>query len=278
MLTALLALFLLACFGGESYVVEGIVVEVHQPDSVVIDHRDIPGFMGAMTMPFDVSDPSLLEGLEPGHRVVARLEIGEKLGGELTRLRITGKGPAPEIIDDGPLPLRAGQLFPELAIPTEDGAVVVIGPAQTQRLVVTFLYTRCPIPEACPAIVARMQALQEVMPADSRIIAITLDPEHDTLELLKSYASEVSADPTKWHFGRVEREPLADLALLAGLPVAREGGQILHGLRTLVIDAGGKLIERYDDNSWPLDRVVLQLANGTPLAPPGVSGTLTPKE
>jgi len=275
MWTCILAL-LFAC-GGESYVVEGSVVEVH-PQSVVIDHREIPGFMGAMTMPFEVEDPSLLEGLVPGHRIVARLEIGEELGGELTKIRITGKGPAPEIIDDGPLPLRSGQTFPNLSIPTHDGRAAALGEAQSQRLVLTFLYTRCPIPEACPAIISRMQALQEVMPADARIVAITLDPEHDTLELLAEYANNVSADAGKWHFGRLEREPLADLALLAGLPVTREGDQILHGLRTLVIDRGGKLIERYDDNNWPLDRMVAQLAEGTPLAPPGISGTLTPKE
>jgi len=267
---------LLAC-GGESYVVEGIVVEVH-PKSVVIDHREIPGFMGAMTMPFQVSDPALVEGLEPGHLVLARLEIGEEMGGTLTKIRVTGKGPAPEVVDDGPLPLRSGQVFPSLAIPTHDGAAAMLGPDQGGALVLTFLYTRCPIPEACPAIIARMQALQEALPTDSQILALTLDPEHDTAAVLKTYAQTVGADGSKWRFGRLERESLADLALLAGLPVRREGGQILHGLRTLVIDGNGKLVERYDDNNWPLDRVVEQLATGAPPAPPGISGTLTPAE
>ena len=254
------------------------MVEVH-PDTVVIDHREIPGFMGAMTMPFQVSSPDLISDLEPGHRVVARLEIGdEKMGGMLTKIRVTGKGPPPEVIDDGPLPLRSGQVFPALSIPTYGDAEVVIGPDQTHPLVLTFLYTRCPIPEACPAIIARMQALQEALPEGSQILALTLDPEHDTLALLETYAQGVGAEPAKWRFGRLEREPLAQLALLAGLPVRREGDQILHGLRTLVIYKGGKLVERYDDNNWPLDRVVQQLTRGEPPAPAGISGTLTPKQ
>jgi protein SCO1/2 len=267
---------LIAC-GGESYVVEGIVVEVHS-DNVVIDHREIPGFMGAMTMPFEVSDPALLADLKPGHRVLARLEIGDELGGKLTKIRVTGQGPAPEIVDDGPMPIRSGQSFPALSVPTHDGSSVSVGPDQTDALVVTFLYTRCPIPEACPAIVARMQALQEVLPAQSQILAITLDPEHDTVDLLRDYAGAVGAKDKTWKFGRLDRDALAQLALLSGLPVTREGDQILHGLRTLVIYRGGVLVERYDDNNWPLDRVVTQLSTGKPSAPPGISGTLTPSK
>jgi cytochrome oxidase Cu insertion factor (SCO1/SenC/PrrC family) len=58
----------------------------------------------------------------------------------------------------------------------------------------------------------------------------------------------------------------------------REDGQILHSHRFLVLDKDGTLIERYDDNRWPVDRVLQQLASGQPLAPSGTSGTLTPAE
>jgi hypothetical protein len=67
---------------------------------------------------------------------------------------------------------------------------------------------------------------------------------------------------------------LEHLVSRAALPVTRDG-TILHGTRLMVLDANGALIERYDDNGWPLERVVSQLLTGGPAAPVGSIGTLT---
>lgn len=265
---------LLACWGERAYIVEGTVVEVTRPGEVVLDHKEIPGLMGAMVMPFDVADPALTQGLVPGHRVVARFEILES-GGVLTKLRVTGKGPPPEKVDDGPAPVRPGEVLPALDVPTADGSVIRVGEGQDERLAVAFLYTRCPIPEFCPAVVSRLQALQPRLGEGQRILTITLDPEHDTPDVLKAFAEQVGADPARWRFGRLDPEALSELALRSALPVVRDGAEIVHGLRLLVLDRGGRLVERYDDNGWPLDRVVEQLATGGPPAPAGAHGTIS---
>lgn len=264
---------LLACWGERAYIVEGTVVEVTRPGEVVLDHKEIPGLMGAMVMPFEVADPALTEGLEPGHRVIARFEILDS-GGVLTKLRVTGKGPAPKKVEQGPAPVRPGEVLPALDVPTADGGVIRIGEGQEERVAVAFLYTRCPIPEFCPAVVARLQALQPRLGEGQRILTITLDPENDTPEVLRAFAAGAGAEPSRWQFGRLEQAALAELALRSALPVVRDGAEIVHGLRLLVLDRGGRLIERYDDNAWPLERVVEQLATGAPAAPPGSHGTI----
>ncbi|MGA2482766.1 MAG: copper-binding protein [Candidatus Acidiferrales bacterium] len=43
--------------------------------SLVVNHGDIPGFMSAMTMPYDVADPRELEGLGPGDQIRAELVV-----------------------------------------------------------------------------------------------------------------------------------------------------------------------------------------------------------
>jgi len=49
---------------------EGEVVAVdREAGEITLDHGEVPGVMGAMKMPFPVSDPGLLEGVEPGDRV-----------------------------------------------------------------------------------------------------------------------------------------------------------------------------------------------------------------
>src|SRR6516165_10206908 len=54
--------------------VKGLVVAVKPREKTVeIKHEEIPGYMPAMTMPFDVRDTNELAGLQPGQRVSFRL-------------------------------------------------------------------------------------------------------------------------------------------------------------------------------------------------------------
>jgi protein SCO1 len=251
---------------------------------VVLDHEDIAGLMPAMIMPFDVTEAGMLAGVVAGDRVIARYELGEA-GGRITRLRVAGHGPPPAVAT-GPAPLRVGEVLPATTLALHDGSTLTLGPAQTERVALTFVYTRCPVPEFCPAITLRLQALQEALGAAGargedtpgvRIVAVTLDPAYDTREVLAAWAGSVGAGP-RWSFARLEEPGLSDLAMSAGLPVLRqEGAEIAHGVRLLVLDRGGALVERYDDARFPLDRVVTQLTTGGPPMPPGNSGTLTPE-
>jgi protein SCO1/2 len=265
-----------ACWQDPSYIVEGTVVELQGPTRVVVDHADVPGLMPAMVMPFDVADPSLLADVRPGSRILARYELSEG-GSKLTAVRVTGQGPAPRVAT-GPAPLRLGEHLPAFELPTHDGATVVLGPGQQERVALTFLYTRCPLPEFCPAMVGRLAALQQALgdAPGARLVAVTLDPAHDTLPVLATYARDSGAGP-RWSMARLEPGPLADLAMYAGLSVlAQDDDTIAHGTRLLVLDRGGRFVERYDDTRFPLDRVVSQLTTGAPDMPPGNSGTVTP--
>jgi protein SCO1/2 len=264
----------IACGANPVYIVEGTVVEVRPPDSVVLDHEEIPGFMAAMVMPFDVADPASLAELSPGDRVVARFEVSSR-GSRLTQIRVTAEGSAPEVAE-GPTPLRVGDVMPALTLPTHDGSTIALGPEQPDRVALTFIYTRCPEPAFCPAMFARLQALDAALSdaAGVRLVAVTLDPDHDTPDVLAAHAAKLGLTQ---RFALVRAPDLEALAMRAGLPVVRTEGsiEIAHGLRLLVLDRGGKLLERYDDARFPLDRVVTQLRTGAPAGDPNRSGTLT---
>jgi protein SCO1/2 len=63
----------------EKLVGRGVVQKVVPGDRrVVIAHEDIPGFMRAMTMSFEVRNPALLEKCVPGERVRFTLEKTEQ--------------------------------------------------------------------------------------------------------------------------------------------------------------------------------------------------------
>ena len=263
MFSALMLLF--ACGEPEGHRVVGTVVQLTAADEVVLDHEAIEGLMGPMVMPFHVEDPALIADLSPGDRVEARLVVGPS-GGLLRAVRVTGHT-TPPIYDapTGPAPLRVGQVLPTLSLTLADGSTAVLGADQPRPTALTFLYTRCPMPEFCPATVAKYQALQAAAGPDLRLLAITLDPTYDTPDVLGKFAADVGADPAIWQLGIAPR--LEDLALYAGLSVLRpdEGVEIQHGIRVLVLDAQGALVQRYDDHDWPVERVVQQLRTGAPL-------------
>ena len=241
----------LACSTPEpGYPVHAVVVEVTAADEVLLDHDEIPGFMKAMTMPFHVQDHSLLTGLEPGHIVDARLVVTEQ-GGFLSRIAVVGKGPAPTPPTRAPGPIREGQQLPAAKIHYADGTTGVLGAGQGHPVALTFLYTRCPMPDFCPATVAKYQALQPLVDAPIELVAVSLDPSFDTDAVLTTFAESVGAQPGRWRFGRAE--DLDALALSAGMSVMPRDGEILHAKRTLLLDPDGRLLARYDDHSFSVE-------------------------
>jgi protein SCO1/2 len=56
---------------------KGKVVSVDKSGkNLIVDHEAIPGFMGAMTMPYPVKDERLLENLTPGEQITAKVVSG----------------------------------------------------------------------------------------------------------------------------------------------------------------------------------------------------------
>ena len=270
-----LVLLLTACNGANEYIVEGTVYEKPSPTRIVVDHNDIPGFMPAMVMPFDVKDPAILADVDPGETIVARLQM-EPQGAFLEKVRVTGTGIIPETYAAvGTNAVLPGAMLPTMQVPVHDGSVWTIGPGQPEPTAITFIYTRCPIPDYCPLTMSRMAQLQSELGGTGRILGITLDPDFDTNEILSAYAASHGAHAGEFALGRLGEEDLAELAKAAGLSVDASDGEILHGLRLMVTDGNGALIERYDDNRYPIDRVVSQLKTGQPTAPPGSEGTMT---
>lgn len=248
-------------FRPEGWPLQGTVVR-RDGSRVTVDHEAIDGLMDAMVMPFSAPAP-VAAALEPGDVVRAKV-VATDHGFWLVDIDETGHVDA--TLSAEVEPLEIGGVLPRTQLPAARGEAVVIGEGQPVPSVITFLYTTCPDPAFCPALVARLQPLQAAIEGEARIVAVTIDPEHDTEQVLRSYAEQVAADPETWRFARPSPAHLHRLALLAGLTVSVRSGRITHGLRLLVLDDQGRLVERYDDNAWPLERVVTQLRTGEPAA------------
>ena len=131
-------------------------------------------------------------------------------------------------------------------------------PASRDRLlgepwVADLIFTRCK--SVCPLITERMAALGPALPAAVRRVSVSVDPTHDTPEVLARYATEHAAGDTRWLFltgGAEEVRRLAVEGFKLGVAVTplddpRAAEEpITHSTRFVLVDAQGRVRGYYD--------------------------------
>jgi protein SCO1/2 len=225
-----------------------------EPDNrtVVIRHDAITNYMPAMTMPFKVKDRNELAGVRAGDRISFRLHVTEN---ESWIDRIVRTQPAelstngaPANLSTATAPvLRAKHPLLEFAFTNELGQAVTLGGYRGQALAITFVFTRCPIPEYCPQLSKNFQEASRKLlampnaPTNWHLLSVTFDPEYDTASVLKAYGERYQYDPGHWSFLTGPADKIAELARQSGLKYERTGAFFNHDFRTLIVNAGGHL-------------------------------------
>jgi protein SCO1/2 len=248
------------------YELRGQVLEIRPEHSeIMIRHEDIPDFMPAMTMPFQVADDALLAEKVPGDLVTATLVI-EEVRAYLTTVEVTGHADletTPELpaITFANL-LSLGETAPGDSLVNSDGDTWSLSSLQGHRVVLTFIYTRCPLPDFCPLMDRNFAMLQEAIRstpalADVQLVSVSIDPSFDTPVVLRAHADALGADSAIWHF--VTTDEIADFAAPFGVTLTQDPTdalQIVHNLRTAVLDPAGRLVTVRNGNTWtPADLI-----------------------
>jgi protein SCO1/2 len=238
-------------------------------NEITIRHEDIKDFMPAMTMPFKVRDKRLLEGWVAGDLIQATLVVGNE-DAFLSSLTKTGHAevvlaPAPPAAADL---VKAGDAVPDESFVDQDGHPVSLSSFAGRAVALTFIYTRCPLPDFCPLMDRQFAAIQERVTADGtlrgsvHLLSITFDPEFDTPAVLRGHARRVGANPATWSLLTGDHVAIDRFAAALGLSVIRETdgpGGIAHNLRTAVLDRAGRLVTIYSGNDWTPDQVLTSL-------------------
>ena len=246
----------------------GVVVSVDLPKKeITIQHGDIPRFMPAMTMPFKVRDARLLEGRVPGDLVRGTLVV-EDADAHLRTLERTGSGAAPTAAASVPEALAPGAAVPDARFRDEAGKARRLSGWRGQALAVSFIYTRCPLPNFCPLMDEHFKAVQAVVLQEQdlrgrvRLLSVSFDPLHDQPEVLATRAKQLGADPAVWTYLTGEREEIATFASRFGVsivPADPQTQEIVHNLRTAIIDKDGRLSAILRGNEWTPQELIAEL-------------------
>jgi protein SCO1 len=255
-----------------TYQVKGLVIAVMPAEkSVKIKHEEVPGYMQAMTMLFDVKDTNELAGIEAGDPVLFRMHVSEVYGW-IDQIRKTGPK-RNDLPTSGPFrvvrdvePLNEGDLLPEYHFTNQLGQAFSTAQFKGKALAINFLFTRCPYPTFCPQTARYFTATQQKLlslpnaPTNWHLLTISFDPEFDQPEVLKRYAEHYEYNSTHWTFATGALIDITAIGDQLGLKFWRDGnGGFDHNLRTVVIDPSGRVQKNIVGNAWTPEELVQEI-------------------
>ncbi|GMV22270.1 MAG: electron transporter [Acidimicrobiia bacterium] len=246
----------------KQYDMTGMVLAVHaSTQELTIKHDDIVGYMPGMTMNFPVVGSSLMVGREPGELIKATLEVDD-LKVRLTSITHVGMGTIPT--DTNAIAMAGGVLepgdpMPDVALIDQDDRRRSLAEWRGTPVLVTFIYTRCPLPNYCPLMDRNFVTIQRLVAADPQLqgqltlISVSFDPDYDTPAVLTAHAKTIGADLATWTLLTGDRPTVDKLAARFGVGVLRgpDGAtEITHNLRTALFAADGTLLTMYPGSDW----------------------------
>ncbi len=262
----------------QAFTVKGIVKEL-KPNgkTAVIAHEEIPDYMPAMTMDFDVKEKRELAGLKPGDAISFRMVVTKDDGWieNIRKLPPAAPTNAGQVItinstnatNVGPLtfrrspivqPLGIGDAVPDYKFTNQFDTPISLAQFKGRALGITFMFTRCPFPLFCPRMSQNFQKAQSLLktnavaPKNWSLLSLSFDPSWDTPERLNRYANAYNLDTNHWQFATSDLWTIDGFSEQVGMTFYRPTPTSLpeHNLRTLVIDAQGRLQKIFIGNEW----------------------------
>lgn len=245
-----------------TFEVKGVVVSVnYTKHRIIIDHEEIPDYMMAMTMSFKVKDTTLLYRVEPGDSVQGTLAVSRSESW-LETLSVISRGEEPVNPASAADRIfrriyKVGDRIPDFSFVNHDAQRVRLSDYRGKVIAVTFIYSRCPLPDFCIRMSDNFARLQKSLSKDARLknkwhlLTVSFDPAFDTPPVLKRYGKAYGADLATWDFVTDSVKTIQEFA--DGLELIQEedeGGLIAHNLRTAVIDPTGALAAVFKGNEW----------------------------
>ena len=236
---------------------------------VTLNHEAIPGFMEAMTMPYKLKDPNILSELHPGDVITADVLVSQESDASvfLDHIVVVAQGrPDYKPTTQYHVP-ASGDVVPDFKMKNQDGRTIHLNQFRGKKLLITFIYTRCPLPNFCPLVTHNFAVIDKKLNADpsmkgkTHLLCVSFDPEHDTPERLKAYGEQYIGNDAKsafanWDFAVPDKTVLNEMAKFFDVGISNEPDQtITHTLSTTLVGRDGKVLRFYPGNEWTPEQV-----------------------
>ena len=132
-------------------------------------------------------------------------------------------------------------------------------------LVLTFIYSRCPVSKMCPLTVSQLRETGRLARKNKlgpfRILLATLDPRNDTPLRLRGYAKQQKLEGPLFILATGQERTLSDFAGEFNVASFPSEGTLSHNLKTLLLSSNLETVKQYTDNDWTPKQLVEDLKN-----------------
>jgi protein SCO1/2 len=260
----------------KSYKLRGKVVEVGN-GRVTVDAGAIPGLMEAMVMPYKLADPTVASELHPGDVITAKVLAEEDAAGpkniRLDGIVVVGQAKPdykPEVQYHTP---TVGEAVPDFRLLNQSGKLIHLGQFKGEAVLVTFIYTRCPVADYCPKMSENFAAIDRELAKDkgvygkTHLVSVSFDPAYDTPQVLRSYGGAhtgrfTEEDFRHWDFAAPSILELSKVEEWFNVGVTgdtKDAASIQHSLSTVLIGRDGKVAGWWPTNDWKVADVLAAL-------------------
>ncbi|MFZ0286912.1 MAG: SCO family protein [Terriglobales bacterium] len=249
------------------YQLTGKIVTIDRPGlSLVVNADAIPGFMGAMAMPYKVKNGSELNSLIPGDAITAVIVL-QNNDYWLENIHVTQHASTPPAPSSGLHLPSSGEMVPNFELVDQSDKHIFLDQYRGKVLLLTFIYTRCPFADYCPRVTGQFAEVNRRLEADpalsakTHLLSVSFDPEHDTPEVLREYGFRWigSNQPSVFQHWEFAVPPVAQLVKMAnffGVTYTNDGGVLNHSLSTAVIGTDGRIFSWYHGARWQASDLV----------------------
>lgn len=245
----------------QSFEVRGVIRNVPEDGAtLLVRHEAIPDYMPKMTMELNVRNTNETRGLKLDDEITFRLVVTDdthwmenirRIGHVASTNTVT---PAIAVVEKD---VKPGDVLPDFEMLDERGRKIRLSDFRGQVVAFSLFFIRCPIPDFCPLMnknftVARQQLTKDQSAGTNWLfLSLSFDAEFDTPAMLQGYADSYRGEDTnRWLFASVRDESLGELAMEIDFMFSRENGTFSHNLRTVVLDAQGRIHHIFTGNKW----------------------------
>ncbi len=261
--------------GTETYPLKGVIVAVDgAKGEITLQHDAVPGFMPAMTMPYKLVYGNITSDLHRGDVIRARLQVqktadGDYRDAQLDEIAVLAQAKPdfrPQSNYHVPTP---GDVVPDFHVTNQDGKALALSGFRGKALLITFIYTRCPLGDFCPRMSKNLAAIQTrlcqtpQLCADTDLLSLSFDPAFDTPSVLRAYGKTYVGDAgfQHWQFAAPAPATLSAVEHFFNLGVTGSNASITHSLSTTLVGPDGKVVAWYPGNEWSVDEVAAKMAS-----------------
>lgn len=244
----------------KEYDVFGIIQKINSDQkTIIVDHDSIPGFMMPMVMPFNFQDKKDIIGINVGDSVKFKLVLTKKNSYATNFIKLGSvflEDSEDDFWEDEEFKQKnIGDLISDVNLVDINDGDIYLGSFNKKFKFISFIFTRCPIPNMCPAVVIKNGVLANNFRRnkDIELIMVSFDYIYDSPEILKEFYGESINKYENWRVWSSQNK-ISDLYTLSSEIGCQfwgiEENNIGHNLRSALIGPNMELLKVWEGDKW----------------------------